>query len=435
MSDLTFGVIGLVVLVILMFFSIPVALVFGIVGFAGISILWGVNPALTMISTIPASVTTNYTWTTMPMFVMMGYFAFKSGIIDECYEGFRLWIGRIPGGLAHTVILGNAAFGAVSGSGMAAALTFCAVSLPEMRKNKYKDALSIGSIGAGTLLAGLIPPSMPFIVFGGLTNVSIGKLFIAGIVPGICLMVLYLITVAIWCKIDPKAGPAATTVNASWKERFRAPPGMWMILLVFVVLIGGLYMGIFTPTEGGAVAAFLLLAAGLARRKLKWEGIKFAAIQTGMTTGMFFLILICVMIFNQFIVITGLNDALTSFVTEVTVSPTLFLIVISVMYLVLGTFLDSAAIVLITVPMIYPVSNALGVDPLALGVIVTLTSTLGSLTPPYGMTLFAMKGVLKDVPFSTVVRGMVPFYAPVVVMTLLLIFIPALSNWLPGMMK
>jgi C4-dicarboxylate transporter, DctM subunit len=435
MSNLWIGIIGLIIIGVMMCFSIPVALVFAVIGFTGVAIIVGFHPALSTIATIPAGVTLNYTWTTMPMFVLMGYFAFKSGIIDECYQGFRVWVGRIRGGLAHTVILGNAAFGAVSGSGIAAALTFCAVSLPEMRRSGYRDTLSLGAIGAGTLLAGLIPPSLPFIVFGGLTNVSIGKLFISGIIPGVLLTLAYLVVIAIWCKIDPKIAPPLTTKRPTIKELVTVPPGVWIIILVFVVLIGGLYMGAFTPTEGGAVAAFLILVVGLARRKLKWEGIKYAAIQTGLMAGMFFLILIGVMIFNLFIVMTGLNQALIDFMTSFSSSPHLFLIMLIIIYIILGTFMDTAAIILITVPMIFPVSQAIGVDPFALGVIVTITGTLGALSPPYGTTVFAMAGAVKDVQVNTLFKGFYPFYIPMIALCFLVVFVPQVASWLPSLMK
>jgi tripartite ATP-independent transporter DctM subunit len=374
----------------------------------------------------------SYTWTTVPMFVLMGYFADHSGVVTEIYEGVRKWVGNYRGGLSHAIFLGNAAYGAVCGAPIAAALTFTVTCLKQMRKYNYSDGLTMGSIAAGSLLSGLIPPSMPFIIFGGITETSVGKLFMAGLFPGLLLTGLFMLVAYVLCVLNPKLAPVSEKFPL--KEKLKGTPGMWIVVGVFLVLIGGLYLGIFTPSEGGACAAALILILGLARRKLSWKGIKDSISETVLTTGVLFIILIGVNLFNLFVVMTGLTNAVADLLLSVSSSPAVSLLIVSAAYLLLGTFMDQLGLMLVTVPILFPALVSVGCDPLTIGIVTVLACTTGTITPPYGMIVFAMSGAVKDVPMYTIFKGVYPFLIAIVICLVIVIYIPAINTWLPGMM-
>lgn len=432
MSPVVIGIIGLAILLALIFLRMPIALAFAISGFFGVCYFVGLKPGLTALGTIPFSSLNEYVWTTIPLFTLMGYLADESGMAQEFYAGIRRWIGHFRGGMATSVIMGNAAFGACSGSNISAAVTFTVMSLPEMRKYKYADSLSLGAIGAGSSLSVLIPPSIPFIILGAITQTSIAKLFIAGLIPGLVLTVLYLGVIYIVCQRNPALGPAGP--RASWSERFGAAAGMWAFIAIFVIIIGGIYLGLFTPTEAGGVAVFVVLILGVARRKLSWQGFKTALIDTGITTGMIGLLLVGTIIFNLFLTLTGATTALGTLITGVTQSPVGVLLIISVIYIILGCFLDGMALTLLTVPIFFPIAVSVGVDPLLFGVLQVVVVSAGGLTPPVGIILYVMAGAAKDVSLFTIARGVTPFLIAVGILALLVIFIPQISLFLPGTM-
>lgn len=432
MSPLVIGLIGLAGLLALIFLRMPIALAFAVSGFFGISYFVGFRAALSALGTIPYASMNNYVWTTIPLFTFMGYLADEGQLVKEFYAGIRKWVGHFRGGLATSVILGNTAFGACSGNNISASVTFTVMSLPEMRKYGYADTISLGAIAAGGILSVLIPPSMPFIILGGLTQIPVGRLFIAGIIPGLILTVLFSGVIYVWGRLNPTIGPAGP--RATWGERLRASTGMWTLIVIFVIIIGGIYLGMFTPTEAGGVAVLVVLFLGVARRKLNWQGFKNAFINTGITTGMIALLLVGTIIFNLFLTLTGAATALGTLVTGVTQSPAGVLIVIAVAYLILGCFMDTLALTLLTVPILYPIAVSVGVEPIQFAVLQVIAGVTGCLTPPIGIVLYVMAGVAKDVSISTIVRGVLPFLIAIFILILLVVFVPQISLFLPSTM-
>ncbi|MBN1367778.1 MAG: TRAP transporter large permease subunit [Dehalococcoidales bacterium] len=425
--------IGVIVGFLLVYFGMPVAFAFGLIGFFGVVYIKGFEAGFGAIATIPYGVLTRYAFTVIPMFTLMGFLAFESRFAEEFYRGIRGWLGHTRGGMASAVIVGNAAFGACTGDSISAACTFAAMSLPEMRKYKYSDMLSLGSITSGSLLAQLIPPSMGLIIFGLLTETPVGKLFIAGIIPGMLLMVLYILTIYIMCRLKPNLGPAGPKLP--WKERIKATPGMWSLIIIIGVILGGLYLGIFTPTEAAAVSVLVVTILALIRKRLSWQGVKRAFEQTGATACLVFFLVIGCMVFNLFIALTGAHLIFGQFVASVSNSPTVVLIVITVIYILLGTIFDMLSITILTLPIFFPITIALGIDPIHFGVIQVTSGILGSLTPPFGIIVFALSSFVKEVPLYTIFRSTYPFLVTQIVFVLLLIFFPQISLFLTNTMK
>jgi tripartite ATP-independent transporter DctM subunit len=431
-NPLLVGLIGIVVWFVLFFLRVPIAFAFGIVGFGGLWCLKGLGPALSALGTVPFSSMNNYAWTVIPLFVFMGYLSLHTKLAEEFYSGVYKWVGSFRGGMATAIIAGNSAFGAVSGDSLSAAVAFTTISLPEARKYKYADSLTLGSITAGSLLAQLIPPSMGFIMFGVITQTDIAELFIAGVFPGLILAVLFVITIYLLCKFNPKLAPVGP--RTTWKEKLRAGMGMWALIVVFVILIGGLYLGLFTPTEGGAAAAFVVFLIGLARRKLSWQGFKTALIDSGIVTGMTAFLLISAMLFNLFLVMTGLPSEAGELITGITASPIGILFIIVAIYFVLGTAIDALALMLLTLPMFFPVIVDAGIDPVQFGVITSVVMGIAQLSPPDGLVVYAVSQVSK-VPLFTVFKAVYPFFGAYFVLTFLTIFFPQISVFLPNLMR
>lgn len=433
MSSLTAGFIGVLATFVLIFLRMPISLSFGAVGFFGIWYIRGLSAGFSTIATVPYAMMTQYVWTVMALFVFMGYLALHTKLAEEFYTGVRRWVGHFRGGMASAVILGNTAFGTVCGDIISPAITFTTISLPEMRKFKYDDRLTLGSIAAGSFLSILIPPSLGFIIYGAITQTSIGELFVAGVFPGLLLAFLYSVTVYLLCLHNPEMGPPSP--KTTWREKWSSGVlGMWGLIVVFVVIIGGIYMGLFTPTEAGGAGAFVVLVLGIVRRKLNWKEFKAAMLDTGGTLGMVLFLIVGVMIFNTFLVVTGAPAALAKFVGGVSESPTVTLLIIAGTYFVLGMFIDAMSLILLTVPIFYPVIVAMGIDPLQFGVIAVMTLAIGAVTPPYGIVIYAMSNVARDVPLSTIFRGAAPFIFAMIICELVVIFWAPICTFLPSTM-
>lgn len=433
MSLVAIGLLGLFICFLLIFLGMPVYVAFTGVGFIGLWMVRGLKAALGSLGSIPYSTACNYVWSVVPLFVWMGYIVLYSNIAEEFFGGVRRWIGHIRGGLAHAVVVGNAIFGACCGNPIASAVTFTSMCLQEMRRYGYKDKLTLGAVASAGLLAALIPPSMPFIIYGALTETSIGELFIAGVVPGLVLTLLYMLTISIWCWKDPKIGPPGLKVN--WGERFRAGLGMWTIVIVMLVIIGGIFAGVFTPTEAGAAGAAIVLLISLIRRKINWGGFKKSIVETGLNTGMVGMLLVGTMLFNTFLVATGLPRVISRVVIDISQGNIIIFMFISVIVLLfMGMFLDAIPILLLTIPILHPVAVSLGINPLHYSIVVNITLLLGTLTPPFGIVVYAVQNTAKDVGLAEVFRGTYPFILAGLLLQVLVIFFPALSTWLPGLM-
>lgn len=433
MSPVTIGLFGLVIAFVLVFLRMPIAFAFGFVGFAGIWVVKGFQPAIAALGTIPFGTMSNYAWTVIPLFVFMGYIAQQTKLAQEFYAGVRNWVGSFRGGLASAIIIGNAGFGACSGDSISAACTFAAVSLPETRKYKYADTLTIGSVGAGSVLAQLIPPSFGFIVYGIITETSVGKLFVAGILPGLILILFYFCIIYLMCRINPTIGPKGP--KTTWKEKIGSGTGMWALIAIFVVIIGGLYIGLFTPTEAAGAGVFVTLIIGLSRKRLTGEDFKTALLNTGLVASMVFFLVIGVSMFNLFLVITGAHLALGKLVAGITDSPVILLFIFAAIKLILGTALDVLSITLLIVPLLFPVAVKVGIDPIQFGVLTVVTGSVGTLSPPFGIVVYAMSGVIKDVPLFTIFRGMFPFILAMIILVVLVILFPQISVFLPATMR
>jgi C4-dicarboxylate transporter, DctM subunit len=422
---ITAGYVGMVVLVVLIFSGIPIGFVMGLIGFLGMSYLTGPKGGFGLMASVPFSTTASYTFCVVPLFILMGSFAFYTGLSREMYSTVNKWLGFLPGGLAMATIGGCAGFAAICGSSLATAATMGTVALPEMKRYKYSPALATGCLAAGGSIGILIPPSMVLLIYGILTNQPITDLFVAGILPGLSQALFYLVTIYILCKINPELGPPGEKYTL--KEKIVSLKDTWGVLALFLLVIGGLYFGVFTPTEAAGIGAFGAFIMTILKRKITFGLLKNSLGDTGATTAMVFTILIGAMLLGYFLAITRVPFQLSEFVSALPVSRYTILILIMVIYLVLGCFMDSLSIVLLTVPIFYPVVEGLQFNPIWFGVLVTRVSEMGLITPPVGMNVFVIKGVARDVPMYTIFRGIVPFLCADFVHLAVLIAWPQLS--------
>lgn len=434
MSGLAIGLLGIAAFFILLIFRMPIGFAMAIAGFAGFAYLNSPASALKVLSSEIFSNFTNYTLSEIPLFILMGFAAFHAGLGSKLYSFAYKMIGHFPGGLAIATQPTCAIFGAVCGSNTATAATIGSISIPEMKKYNYDMSLATGSVAAGGSLGTLIPPSVNFIIYGIATQTSIGALFLAGIVPGILLTVLNMIAVFYLTHKNPALGPPGP--KASWKERFDAARsgGLWEIFLIFILSLGGLFLGWFTPTESGAVGAFGVIVLTLLRKLLNWEGLKKALSDTTKTTAMIMLLLAGAIIFGRFMAISRLPFELGSLVAKVSLPPFLVMVLILFIYFILGLFMDALAMVLLTIPIFYPiVVNTLGYDPIWFGAIIVLALSMGCITPPVGINVYVIKGVVPGVPLETIFRGIWPFFWALAICLLLLVAFPQIVTFLPNL--
>jgi tripartite ATP-independent transporter DctM subunit len=426
------GIIGLLVMLGLMFLGMPIAAAMGQVGFAGFWYIVGLTPGFAVVSTAAYAMSSKYLLTIIPLFVLMGLLAGNAGLSTDGYHAINKWIGHRRGGLAMATAIACAGFGAVCGDSVATATTMCSVALPEMRKYRYSDQLSLGAISAGGLLGFMIPPSLAFVLYGFFTEESIGSLFIAGILPGALIVLSFIGAIAIVCWRNPAAGPAGPA--SGWKERLAALYNVWGIIVLFLLVMGGMYSGFFTPSEAGAVGAFGALLLGIAKRRITWANLSKSLMETGIISGMIFLLIIGASILSSFMAVSEIPFTLARLISNLPVSPVLIMLILLLMYLVTGFFMSSMAVMVLTVPIIHPALEALGVDPIWFGVLVVLTIMIGQITPPVGIVVYAVGGMVRDVPMGKIFGGVWPFVGAMVVTLALLIIFPQIALWLPGMM-
>ncbi len=419
------GYIGIALLFVLLFSGMSIGLVMILVGFLGMAYLVNMTSGLSSLGTVPYLTIANYSLAVLPLFILMGELAFASGLSDELYFMFNKWIGHLPGGLAMATVGGCALFGAVCGSSTATAATLATVALPEMRRYNYKPALATGALASAGTLGILIPPSNGFIIYALTTNLSIGKLFISGIVPGIILSILFMLTIYIWVKSDKKSAPLAP--SSSWKDRLLSLRGSWGVILLFGVVMGGLYLGAFSPTEAAGIGAFGAFAFGLFRRRLTLQRFTESLLATMKITGMIFLIIIGTMIFGYFLALTNVPANISTFVGNLEVSRIYILLGILVLYAILGCLMDIVAMVLLTMPFIFPIVTALRYDPIWFGVVMVVMMEMGLITPPVGLNVYVISGMAQDVPMYTIFKGIVPFLLAIIVMIAILIVFPGIA--------
>jgi tripartite ATP-independent transporter DctM subunit len=432
MSPDTVAAIGFVTLFALMLLRVPVGMAMGLVGVSGFGYLVGGEPALKMVGQTSMRIVTDYTFGVIPMFLLMGAVASRTGMSRELFHAADRFVGHLRGGLGIATIAACAGFAAISGSSVATAATFSTVAYPEMRRFGYPRSFATGVIAAGGTLGAMFPPSIVLAVYGLITQQDIGKLFIAGILPGLLAVGMYMTTIAIIGLVRPGWLPAAR--RAAWKDRFQAIREVWAPLLLFAFVIGGLYGGVFTPTEAGGMGAAGAVIISTVRGRLSRADLLASLLQATRTAAAVFTVLIGAVLFGYFLTVTQTPQKVTEFIVGMGLSPVGSLIVIMLMYLVLGCLMDAMAMVILTVPIIFPAVTALGFDPVWFGIIIVMTVELGLIHPPVGMNVFVIKTVVKDIDFSTIFAGVIPFVLTDILRLAVLIAFPAIATWLPGRM-
>jgi len=432
MSTDAVGVIGFVVLFVLMLARVPVGMAMGLVGVGGFSYLVNGDAALKIIGHTSMRTVTDYTFGVIPMFLLMGAFVSNSGMSRELFRAANSFLGHLKGGLGIATIAACAGFAAISGSSVATAATFSTVAYPEMRRFNYPQSFATGVIAAGGTLGAMLPPSTVLAVYGIITEQDIGKLFVAGILPGALAAAMYMITVTLIGIARPGFLPSGP--KASWSERIAAVRDVWATLLLFIFVIGGLYGGLFTPTEAGGMGAGGAFIIGVLRGRLDRADIRRSLLQATRTAAAVFTVLIGALLFGYFLTVTQTPQKVTEFLTGLGIGSYGVLTLIMLMYLVLGCLMDALAMVILTVPIIFPVIKELGFDPIWFGVIIVMTVELGLIHPPVGMIVFVIKSVIQDVTFATIFRGVLPFILTDIIRLIILIAFPIIALWLPSRM-
>jgi tripartite ATP-independent transporter DctM subunit len=426
------AIIGFVTLFTLMLLRVPVGMAMGLVGVSGFGYLVGAEPALKMVGQTSMRIVTDYTFGVIPMFLLMGSIVSRSGMSRELFQAANRFIGHWRGGLGLATIAACAGFAAISGSSVATAATFSTVAYPEMRRFHYPQSFATGVIAAGGTLGAMFPPSIVLAVYGLITQQDIGKLFMAGLLPGCLAVAMYMTTIGVIGRVRPRWLPS--TPPATWAERRSAVRDVWAPMLLFLFVIGGLYGGLFTPTEAGGMGAGGAFLISVARRRLSRADLLISLLQATRTAAAVFTVLIGAILFGYFLTVTQTPQKVADFITGLGMGPYGVLVVIMAMYLVLGCLMDAMAMIILTVPIIFPVITSLGFDPVWFGVIIVMTVELGLIHPPVGMNVFVIKTVVKDVSFSTIFVGVLPFVVTDILRLAVLIAFPVIALWLPGRM-
>jgi len=433
MNVLVVAALAFLLLMVLIVLRTPIAVAMIVSGLAGTTAISGWSTALATLKQGPFERATSYTLVVIPLFVLMGYLASQSGLSASLFRAANVWLGHLRGGLAMATVVGCAGFGAICGSSLATSATMATVALPEMKRYRYADTLATGSVAAGGTLGIMIPPSIIFVLYGIMTEQSIGKLLLAGVVPGIVETVLFCVAIAIETALFPNLGAAGP--RATFRQRLLAVRDVWEVLILFVIVIGGLYAGLATPVESAAFGVVGALFFGVVKRTLTWRGLLDALDQTVRTTAMIFLIIIGADLFGYFMALSQLPLAMATWLIHLNVGALGVLWIILVVYLILGCVMDELAIILLTVPIFFPVVMQLGFDPIWFGVIIVVTVQIGLVSPPVGLNVFVIAGMARDVPMPRIFRGIMPFLAAMVVLLVLLTAWPDLALILPRNMK
>lgn len=432
MAPSTIGLLGIGAVLALIALRVPVGIAMGVAGALGFGFINGFGSVGFIMGSAPFQAVFPYTLSVIPLFILMGVFAAHAGLSRNLYDGFYAFVGHFRGGLAMATVGACAGFGSICGSSIATAATMCRVALPEMRRRGYADSLATGAIAAGGTLGIMIPPSIIMVIYGLLTETSIGKLFIAGVLPGLLATLLYMAAIAIVTARNPALGPPGP--RYTWPEKLAAVRRVWDVVVLFAVVIGGIYFGWFPPTEAAAVGAFGAFVFALARRRLTRAAIKDCLVETASTTGMIFLILIGANLFNYFMDISNLPQLLVGFVQEAGWNRYVVLSLILAFYVVLGTFFEELSMILLTIPFVFPLIKVMGFDPVWFGILIVTIVEIGLISPPVGMNLFVIQGVARDVPQGAVMRGVIPFVLADVVRLAILTAFPWIALVLPSLM-
>lgn len=430
---MTEALLGFGAIFLLAIMRVPLAFAMGLVGFAGIGLTRGWIPALASTSQVVYETGFAYTLSVIPLFILMGNFVARAGLAHELFQAAYAFIGHVRGGLAHATIAACAGFGAICGSSIATAATMSRVAYPSMRKLGYSDSLSTGVMAAGGTLGIMIPPSTIMVIYGIVTQTNIGHLFAAGVIPGLLTASMLMLAVVFITSRDPEHAPPGERL--SWPERWRALRGIWGVVVLVIVVLGGIYGGFFTATEGagfGAAGAFLF---ALLRRRLTWRVLFEVLVESARTTAMLFTLLIAATLFANFVNFTTLPMDLKDGIEHLGLSPTMIIVAMMAVYVLLGTVMEELTMVLLTIPLFFPIVTGLGFDPVWFGVLIVMIVQIGLISPPVGMNLFVLNALLPGVGLGNIFRGCWPFVLVMVLVLGLLIAFPGLSLWLPSLMK
>ncbi|HEY5622778.1 MAG TPA: TRAP transporter large permease [Gammaproteobacteria bacterium] len=428
MDLIAVGIAGIGLLLILLIIGVPIAFSMAFTGAVGLWLIEGAGPTLAHAALIPWEHGRDFIFVTVPLFVLMGQLFYHAGLAGDLYEGLSKWVSRVPGGLAIASVLACGGFGAVTGSSIATVATMGTIVMPEMRRYQYDSRLATGALAASGTLGILIPPSLIFVFYGVMTETSIGALFVAGIVPGVITALMFSLIIFVRCIVNPSLGPKGPA--ASWRERFAAVGRLGPVTGLFIVIIGGIYLGIFTPTEAAGVGCVGVLIAALLQRKLSLKSIGAALRGTTLISAMIFAIIVGGYMVARFLAVTGLTEALVEAILSAGLGRIGFLLMLVALYLVLGAMLDVLGMIVLTIPFVLPIVIELGIDPVWFGVFVVIMAELAMITPPIGANVFIMRRVAPDVPMESIFRGVFPFVIGELVILAMLIFFPGIALWL-----
>ena len=431
MSEVTVGLIGLALVLILFLTGIELAFVMALVGFVGFSYLRSWEAGLNMLAKDFFDVFASYGFTVIPLFVLMGQISFNAGIAKRLYDASYKFIGHIPGGLAMATVAGATAFKAICGSSSATAATFAVVAVPEMDRYNYSRKLSTGIVATVGTLGVLLPPSVTLIVFGIITEQSIGKLFLAGLIPGLMIAAFFLVIIYVWCRIDPKLGPKGE--RSTWKERMKTIPEVMWVVVIFFLVIGGLMNGFFTPTEAGSVGTFAVLVLSILKRDINFQGYV-KSVNESLQTGAMVLILIAgSAVLGHFLAVTRIPMIAADWIVALPFPTWIIMILITIVYLIGGSFIDDLAFMVLATPIFYPAIAKLGYDPIWFGIIIAITVMVGVVIPPVAINVFIVRAVTRA-PFGVIYAGVYPFLLSLVFCAALLFIFPGLATWLPNLL-
>jgi C4-dicarboxylate transporter, DctM subunit len=428
MSETFIGCIALLLLLVLFMTGIELAFAMGIIGFLGFAYLVNMKAAMGLMANDFFDALANYGFTVIPLFVLMGQIAFNAGIAKRLYDTANKFVGHVPGGLAIATVAGATAFKAICGSVAATAATFASVAVPEMSKYGYSKKLSTGIVATVGTLGILIPPSVTLIIFGIVTQLSIGRLFLAGVVPGLLIAIFFVVVILGWCRIDPTLGPAGE--RFSWSARWKSVPEIIWPIVIFLIIIVGLMRGIFTPTEAGSIGAFAVLLLCLFKKNITFRGYTKSVTEALRTACMVLLLIATSNILGHFIAVTNIPNHLGDWVLGLQMPPSLIMIVCFFVYLIGGSFIDDLAFMILATPIFFPIMTKLGYDPLVVGIMIALTVCIGSVIPPVAICVFVVKNITK-VPMGIIYRGVYPFLISLVLVVVLIFLFPQIVLFLP----
>jgi len=426
------ALIGFAILFVIAFLGFPLGLTMLLVGFAGVGVLRGWEPALETVSQQIIDVVLNTNFAVLPMFLLMGAFVYRAALSDDLYDCANAWFGHFKGGLAMATVAACGGFSAISGSSAATAATMAKVAVPSMRRFNYDDGMAAGTVAAGGTMGFLIPPSAALIVYGILTEESIADLFIAGIVPGILTVAVYMLVIVVIARIRPECCPPGDL--SSWGQRWRSLYRVWAVLALFLLILGGISFGFFTPNEAGGVGVIGALAFALGRRRMTWPIFLDALLEAAHTAAMIFTIIIGALVLNSFVILAGLSAGVLAWIETLDYAPIVIILIILGFYVILGTVIEGLAMIFLTVPIFVPVVEGLGFDLIWFGIVMVMVVEISLITPPIGLNVFVLKSMLPDVPLSAIFRGIIPFFIADIARLLLVVFFPAIALFLPRLL-